>query len=448
MSSLAKRLAAIALTLLFAAPPPAVCGAQPAASADAIREAFVYAFPVFEEARVRYRATFGQAPDASALNRLVHSRELADSHSRAVTTPNNDTLYSSAFLDLSGSAVEITTPDFGDRYFSITFMDAFTNNFATIGRRTTGGRPQRYLIARPGWQGAVPAGDTLIRAPGSDVWVLVRILVEGPDDLARTHALQDGLTLRVLQPFAPKAPIEPKPDDAANLVAVVNETLAANPPPAADQPVLGRIAKVGIGPAAAPLDPALQAAWRAAEPQLRQQLLEAARTARTAHVLNGWTYSAAGIGDFGVDYGLRASVALSGLAALPPAEAIYAQPVADSRGAALDSARRYRFHIPPQGLPINAFWSLSAYEQTPDGRLFFADNPIHRYAIGDRTRGLVRNTDGSLDILVQRDAPAGPSAANWLPIPSGPVRLSLRLYQPQASLLEGRYRIPALERAP
>jgi hypothetical protein len=128
---------------------------------------------------------------------------------------------------------------------------------------------------------------------------------------------------------------------------------------------------------------------------------------------------------------------------------VYLSPLADQNGDPLDPGRRYRFRIPKEGLPVDAFWSLSAYQLSPDGRLFFADNPINRYAIGDRTRGLVRNPDGSLDIYIQHAPPTDPElAANWLPLPDGPVRLTLRLYQPRPDVITGAYRPAALERLP
>ena len=138
-------------------------------------------------------------------------------------------------------------------------------------------------------------------------------------------------------------------------------------------------------------------------------------------------------------------MAIVGLAALEPAEAIYTFAVSDKDGKALQSDRHYRWRIPPEGLPVDAFWSLTAYEETPQGALYFADNPIHRYAIGDRTSGLIKNPDGSIDILIQHDAPTGPLAANWLPIPTGPVKLALRAYQPRAELIQGRYWYPGIE---
>ena len=91
------------------------------------------------------------------------------------------------------------------------------------------------------------------------------------------------------------------------------------------------------------------------------------------------------------------------------------------------------------------------YEITPDGRAFFVDNPIGRYAISDRTPDLVYAADGSLTLTLQREQPTdkpagGASAANWLPAPAGPMRLVLRAYEPGEQMIEGRYRVPGVRR--
>jgi hypothetical protein len=102
---------------------------------------------------------------------------------------------------------------------------------------------------------------------------------------------------------------------------------------------------------------------------------------------------------------------------------------------------------PGQLPPAKAFWSLTLYEVTPEGRAFFTNNPLGRYAIGDRTRGLKKGADGSLEIFVQHERPAGGRESNWLPAPAaGPIRLVLRAYEPQPALLDGRYRVPPVQR--
>jgi len=138
-------------------------------------------------------------------------------------------------------------------------------------------------------------------------------------------------------------------------------------------------------------------------------------------------------------------VALSGLAALPPEEAIYLRPVGpDGRTVFHDGA--YQLHLPGP-LPVDGFWSLTMYEATADGQFFLTANPLNRYAIGDRTPGLVRGPNGEIDIFIARDDPGGAKTANWLPAPaSGPFAVSLRAYLPRAELLDGRYRLPPLAR--
>jgi hypothetical protein len=150
-------------------------------------------------------------------------------------------------------------------------MDAYTNNVAVVGRRTTGTKTQHYLVAGPGWHGTVPAGATLISASGNWVWLLVRTLIQGPAELSAVHQLQDSISLRVLQPFQPQPSAVPKANDAENFIAVVNEALALNPPPAAHQAVLERIAKVGLRPGAALPAPAVLDAWKSEFPKLKQR---------------------------------------------------------------------------------------------------------------------------------------------------------------------------------
>ena len=97
-----------------------------------------------------------------------------------------------------------------------------------------------------------------------------------------------------------------------------------------------------------------------------------------------------------------------------------------------DGSRLWRLHFPADRLPaVDSFWSLSLYEATEDGQFFFADNPLNRYAIGDRTPGLKYNPDGSLDLWIGRDHPGADRESNWLPAPDGPIFLVMRLYWPE-----------------
>lgn len=163
--------------------------------------------------------------------------------------------------------------------------------------------------------------------------------------------------------------------------------------------------------------------------------------------VNGWSYPRANLGDYGQDYLYRAIVALQGLGALPVAEALYMKAAGDDGAGTFTGDGPYRLTMPAQ-LPLDGFWSLSMYEATADGQFFFTDNPLHRYTIGDRTQGLKRNADGTLDLWIGRTDPGGDKTANWLPAPqSGPFAMYLRAYLPRPEMLDGRFRFPAIVKA-
>jgi len=415
--------------------------------ADPFQRAFVYAFPLYELARIEQERT-GAVGGPGRLNTVVHRSQLMDSNSRQVTAPNNDTIYSSIFLELSGGPVELTVPGSTDRYFSLAFMSAFTDVFAYVGTRATGGQGGRYLVVGPQWQGQAPDGVHLIRSPSNDVWALMRTLVDGPADLAAAQAFQSGLTLSV-GPDRPSARgfthAAGDVNDPAVFLSLVNEVIARSPGGGSEFGRAGQFAALGVGGAALP-DQAILDQWRAAIPAGLEHLREVFRF--RDYAVDGWSYQPPGVGDFGTNNELRAAVALGGIAALGEAEAMYFHANFDGAGQPLDGGTAYRWRVPPGGVPVDAFWSLTMYEVTPEGRYFFTENPISRYSIGDRTPGLVVDADGGLEILIQRERPTGPLAANWLPSPEGRMRLALRAYLPKKTLRDRSWKVPALERAP
>ncbi|MEN9315898.1 MAG: hypothetical protein RIS35_2291 [Pseudomonadota bacterium] len=413
-----------------------------------IDEAFTYAFPVWEIARTRHVDLTNPDPTLRIeANTAWHDRRLCDHHARWITTPNNDTLYSRAWLDLSRGPVKVTVDAMPpERYWSVAFLDAYSNNFAMIGTRLDGAGPVSLTITGPGHAGPMPAGRVL-RAPGNDVWLFARWIVDGPDDLPNAHAMQERLRV---EPAGVARPAHAVPTDVAspgNFLAVVNEQLARNPPPAADAPLLARCAAVGLQPGNEEVWTALPQPVRDAWNERIVAALNEVRRAipRLAIDVQGWKVRGPEIGNFGTAYESRAAIALGGLAALEPIEAVYASRALDEGGRRFDGRRGHRLRIAPEGLPTDSFWSLSLYESMPDGRLFFADNPIGRYTIGDRTPGLRHAPDGALEILLQHAEPADPAdRANWLPAPPGPFVITLRAYLPRPELREWRVALPTI----
>lgn len=411
---------------------------------------FEYAFPLYEMARTRHRAVADPAnPRRHAVNTLQHERHLSDHTSRWITAPNNDTLYSNAWLDLASGPVRIRVGAMpAGRYWSLAFMDPFTNHFAIVGQRLDGHAEVEAWLVGPDIREFPPG--RVIRAPGNDAWLFVRCLVDGPDDLANSHAMQEGI--EVIPPegarYAPRV-VPTNSRDPRNFLAVANEWLGRNRPPAAEREQVARWAEVGLRPGAGDawdrIGDEARAAWHARIGPAHDKLRQASASGRRQ--VQGWFASAVEMGDFGSNYPLRASVALGGLGALPPAEAMYFVRFHDDEGSLLDGGRRYLLQVPATGIPTGSFWSFSMYEPTPDSQRFFVENPIRRYSIGNRTRGIVANADGSLDIALQRDEPTDPRPrANWLPTPAGPFQISLRAYMPRPELREGRAAMPHIVR--
>ena len=443
-----------ALAVLAAAPlaPPARLSharMTPTELDARIADAFTYGFAVHDLARTRWQATANPAnPRRSAPNRLGHVRVLLDHRARAVTAPNNDTLYTSAWLDLSAGPVTLSVPAMGTRYWSVALMDPFTDHVACVSRRTSGGEARTLWIAPPGWAGEAPAGTQALRVPASDLWLLGRVLVDGPDDLPAVHALQDAMRLQAPEVARPwlRAPDEREP---RAFLAFVAEALGRSPPPARDAALLDRVAAVGLVPgdpgAWDRLNDPVRDAWKRLMPELRQRLQRPDPRFRTT-IGPGWISGADHIGRFGDDHAYRAFVALGGLGALEREEAVYARAGVDDQGRALDGRHAFTIRVPAD-LPVRGFWSLSMYRIEPDGRAFFVDNPIARYAIGDRTPGLAREPDGSLLLRLQHAAPDDATGrANWLPAPDGPFALAWRLYEPGEALLARSWLLPGVRR--
>jgi len=414
-----------------------------------IAEAYDYAFAPHDLARTRWNATFNPAnPQRFDVNTLSHARRLLDHRDRWITMPNNDTLYTIAWLDLSGGPVTFSYPAMGGRYFSFAFLDPFTDNAAIVSRRTSGGSARTLWVAPPGWAGTAPPDATVLRMPTFDLWMLGRVLVDGAADVPAVHALQEAMRLDTTG-AARTWSNSPDELDPRSFVTFANETLGRNPVPARDASLLARIAPTGVRPgelgAWEALDDATRNAWMRLMPELRRRL-RPGDPSRRQEVGPRWYSGLDHIGRFGEDHGYRAMIALLGLGALVREEAIYATCAQDTDGRPLDASGGAAYTLAvPAGLPVGAFWSLSMYRMERDGRGFFVDNPIDRYTLGDRTSGITRDADGTLRVHLSHEAPSDPIArANWLPAPQGRFVLNWRLYEPGPTLLERSEPLPGV----
>ena len=428
-------------------------------------EAYVFGYPLVLMDVTREVMTAMSRPSArgAPANQFAHMRAFPDPSFTDVVSPNADTLYSSAWLDVAREPVVLSLPDMGDRYYMVPMLDGWTDVFAAPGTRTTGSGAGNYAITWPGWQGTLPAGMRMVTTPTAMVWLIGRIRASGPGDYPAVRTLQDRFRLTPLSawgtPYIPPsdAPVaanvnlwDPPVDqvgrmDAMTFFSRLNTLLVTNPPSAADAPLMERIARIGVAPGMgedhARLDQLIAGAVRDGMEAAREQIAGAVRALGDT-VVNGWVIPL-GLGRYGTRYLKRAAVAAFGLGANLPEDAVYPNAGADSDGRPLSGQRRYQIHFAPGELPpVNGFWSLTMYNE----RQFFVENPINRYAIGDRDE-LWLNADGSLDLYIQHDSPGGEREANWLPAPEGAFNLIMRLYWPKPAILEGRWAPPPLRRA-
>jgi hypothetical protein len=122
-------------------------------------------------------------------------------------------------------------------------------------------------------------------------------------------------------------------------------------------------------------------------------------------------------------------------------EAAYWTTTKDSAGQTLRGQHEYVLQFPAGQLPPNeAFWSLTMTDVVG----YMVKNPINRSSVGSRS-SLAPNADGSIDIYLQRTAPAD-HESNWLPTPAGNFKLMLRAYLPGRAILDGEYHVPPVKR--
>lgn len=427
---------------------------------------FIYGYPlVYDLDEVAgFVQGGGHLPVSAPWNTFGYARDLLGPETKFVS-PNNDTLYVMAMCDVRDNPVTLEVPATGSRYYVLQFVDAWTNNFAYVGRRATGTDAGRFLLTAADHDGEVPDGTTVIKAPTGVFTIVGRVQVDGPDDLAAVRALQDEFRLISHDPTIVPAGVpvaDPAVGDDLRWWETFRVQLAAFPPPAGDAEFFATCERLGLTDERTPYaDPS---------PELRALLVEAERSGREtidalmaggSNLVNGWR-EAAHFFDYNLDffevgtvdapewkiadrttaYATRAVAARAGLWGNHGYEADYLITFVDSDGAQLNGAHTYelRLETPP---PVEAFWSLTMYD-TPD--FYLVDNPIDRYSIGDRTPGLVTAADGSITLLLQAESPGADLEANWLPTPAGDYRPIMRLYQPGPDVLAGHFELPPIRR--
>jgi len=454
----------VGLSTMFGEP----ASAQPAITEQEAHDigvqAYLYFYPLVSVDITRRVATNvepGKIPGFGPANTFNSFKEFPTAEFKTVVRPNFDTLYSSAFLDMTKEPMIVSAPDTDGRYYLLPMLDMWSDVFASPGWRTTGTQAGNFLITPPGWSGAVPEGMTRIPAPTPYVWIIGRTKTDGPADYDAVHKIQAGYKITPLsqwgkqaQPVTatvdptvdmktpPKVQVDTMP--AGKFFAYAADVLKANSPHITDQPMIAQLKKIGIEPGKSfdldKADPAIRTGIESAPKDALK--LMAWKMPTLARVANGWSMNTDTMGVYGNYYLKRAIVTQWGLGANLPEDAIYPTNLGDESGKPLDGANKYVLHFDKgQTPPADAFWSITLY----DDQGFQVANSINRFNLSS-WMPLKYNTDGSLDLYFQNENPGADKEANWLPAPKGAFNVLMRLYAPRSEVLTGKWNPPPVTR--
>jgi len=228
-------------------------------------QAYLYFYSPITMDLTRKQLTNAVKPEGlyGPMNTFANISEYPAADTKVVVRPNFDTLYSSAWLDLTKEPVIVSVPDTHGRYYLLPMLDMWTDVFASPGWRTTGTQAGDYAVTPPGWTGSLPAGVARIDAPTPYVWIIGRTKTDGPADYAAANKLQAELKITPLSNWGkaaepvvgtvdpgvdmktpPKITVDTMP--AAKFFANAAEILKLQPPHITDEPILALMRKIGI----------------------------------------------------------------------------------------------------------------------------------------------------------------------------------------------------------
>lgn len=417
------------------------------------------------------------------INNWFHYRNLVTAEWRHGGMPNSDTPYSISILDLRSEPMVLSHPDMGDRYFSFAISSMSSDNFAYVGKRTTGSKSGSFLIAGPDWDGNVPKGLKLpnqsngtkrmgLPAISPHPFVMLVGRTAAMNDIKKVRALQDQYILTPLSEWLKKngtreqyqaaienkKPIETvptgsefwRPVNANDPLAVwktINNMMTVNKPLAQNATLVQMFKDIGVGPGLNVDE----------QPEgIKRGLVRAAKTAGKnitdigtnggfGKVINGWSYARPSNGSGGYYGDIIARGAQQsgvGIVSHDPEEATFPYTTLDGKGRSLDGSNKYTITFSKDRLPaVKYFWSITMYDYTSN----FVDNHLNRYNISSLSGGYKLSQDGSLTLYIQNKSPGKEKESNWLPSPEkGAFFLTIRAYGPGKDIVDQTWNIPGL----
>jgi len=433
--------------------------------------AYIYGFPLV----LNYKTMYSYAVDKKSpeykgdFNSLGCVARVYTPEDRAIISPNSDTPYCMAWVDMRAEPFVFSIPEIEkERFYEVQLIDLYTHNFAYISTVATGNVPGKYLLTGPDWNREVPEGITeVIPCETQFLFSIHRTQLFNPSDIDNLKKIQDGYKVEPLSTYlgtkAPSAAAAidfPVWKEGAEFTAgsfnYLDFMLALVKTPQEEQPLMKRFAKIGLGGEGKfdikKLSPEIQKALEEGAKEglsaiqefgkkISSDPLASAKVFGTRAFLNKSAKENYNLDDL---FMIRAVAAQLGIYGNSGAEAIYPTYLVDAEGAAFDASQNNYTLTFKKGEfpPVTAFWSFTMY----DGKTqLLIENPLNRYLLNSpMMEQFVLNEDGSLTIYVQKESPGKKLEPNWLPAPDGPFYTVMRLYGPKKEALEGKWVSPPL----
>jgi hypothetical protein len=458
----------LALAALLLSPMLQAADLSPAETKAIAEDGFVYGLPIVMAYGIMYEYAVDKNSSQykAPFNQIKNEARVFTYKDTAVVTPNSDTPYSLAWLDLRAEPMVLSMPAVEkSRYYSVMLCDGNTFNYGYIGSRATGSEPGNYMIVGPDWKGDTPAGIKKVFNSTTQFSIAIfRTQLFNPADMPNVVKVQSGYKAQPLsaflkQPAPPAAPAINFPKVNSELVKTnffdyLDFSLQFAPAGPEEKAIREKLARLGIGAGKTfdfnSLSPEQKAAvvegMKAGEAEVEDGVKKIGTN------INGW-HIASIAGDrafFNGDWLKRAEGAKAGIYGNDAVEAMYPLAIALPDGEPLDGSKHnYTLTFPDgQFPPVNAFWSVTMY----DGKTqLLIKNPINRYIINSpMLPNMKKNADGSLTLYIQKDSPGADKKSNWLPAPNDLIYLVMRLYWPKTeapSILppgEGTWKPPGI----
>lgn len=431
-------------------------------SADSItaiaKQAWIYGYPMFYNYKTIYSSAVNKdAKEFMGYNKFRSVAVSATPADTLVVTINNDTPYSTAAINVSDEPVILEVPKIdGDRYFVMQLTDLYTFNFEYVGSRATGNQGGKYLIAGPDWKGEAPKGiDKVLHSETNLIFLIGRTELDSPSDIANLKKIQQQYKLTPLHEFTkqPAPPVKkynmPLPDwkeaDFAGpeFINVLNALLQYTSEDSSEKELRARFAKIGIVPGV-PFDRSkyppetIEAIQKGIE-EGKQELASKTSEIKDSGSLFGTRASLKN------NYLNRAIAAATGLYGNTKEEAVYTGSSFDKDKQPLVGTNKYVIRFSKDQLPeAKYFWSITMYNLP---KRFLVPNPINRYSIGEKTKGLKYESNGDLIIYLESTSPGKDKESNWLPTPkTGNFMFVMRIYGPQPDVINNVWQMPLPEK--